>query len=331
MSSDIDPNERIELVVEPAQSGWRLDAFLAHHLTDYSRVHLRRVITAGAVTVDRAGCKPSYRLQPGQRISLVLPEIPREGPVPEDIPLDILYEDDCLAVVNKPPGMVVHPARGNWSGTLAGALQFHFAGHLSTTGGPTRPGIVHRLDRDTSGVILVAKNDNTHAKLAEQFEARSIEKEYFALTSGCPQLDRDMIDCAIGHHPHQREKMAVRRGDPDSRAAHTFYEVLERFDGFAAVGLTPKTGRTHQIRVHLDHIGCPVLCDRLYGGRAKITRGDIRRDASDEMVLLDRQALHAQRIKFSHPATGKIVEVEALLPEDMAVVLEELRKYRGDH
>ena len=327
-SSDLEPDDRIELVVEPTQSGWRLDAFLAHHLTDYSRVHLRRVITAGAVTVDQSGCKPSYRLQPGQRISLVLPEIPREGPAPEDIPLDILYEDDCLAVVNKPPAMVVHPARGNWSGTLAGALQFHFAGHLSTTGGPTRPGIVHRLDRDTSGVIMVAKNDQAHAKLAAQFEARSIEKKYFALTSSSPQLDRDVIDRAIGHHPHHREKMAVRHGDADSRTASTFYEVLERFDGFAAVLLTPKTGRTHQIRVHLSHIGCPVLCDRLYGGRAKITRGDIRRDLGDDLVLLDRQALHAQQIKFTHPLTGKILEVEAPLPADMAAVLEELRKYR---
>jgi 23S rRNA pseudouridine1911/1915/1917 synthase len=325
---EVEPDEPIELVVDPSQAGWRLDAFLAHHLTDYSRVHLRRVISSGAVTVDDSGCKPSYRLHPGQRISLVLPEIPREGPTPEDIPLDILYEDDCLAVVNKPPAMVVHPARGNWSGTLAGALQFHFAGQLSTTGGPTRPGIVHRLDRDTSGVILVAKNDQSHAKLAAQFEARTIEKQYFALTSGSPQRDRDVIDCAIGHHPFQREKMAIRRTDPNSRAAHTFYEVQERFDGFAAVLVTPKTGRTHQIRVHLDHIGCPVLCDRLYGGRARITRGDIRRDPSDDLVLLERQALHAYRLKFTNPSTGKPQEVEASLPEDMSAVLNELREYR---
>lgn len=329
-SSDrgVEPDERIELVVDASQSGWRLDAFLAHHLTDYSRVHLRRVITSGAVSVDGAGCKPSYRLHPGQRISLVLPEIPREGPTPEDIPLDVIYEDDCLAVINKPPAMVVHPARGHWSGTLTSALQFHFAGQLSTTGGPTRPGIVHRLDRDTSGAILVAKNDMTHAKLAAQFEARTIEKEYFALTSGSPQRDRDVIDCAIGHHPRQREKMAIRRSDPDSRPAKTFYEVLERFKGFAAVRLMPKTGRTHQIRVHLDHIGCPVLCDRLYGGRSKITRGEIRRDASDELVLLDRQALHAHRLKFTQPMTGAVHEVEAPLPEDMAAVLRELREYR---
>ncbi len=326
--SGFKPGQPIELIVAAAEAGWRLDAFLAHYLTDYSRVHLRRVITAGAVKVDGNGGKPSYRLRPGERVSLELPEIPREGPAPEDIPLDIIYEDDYLAVVNKPPNMVVHPARGNWSGTLAGALQFHFAGKLSTSGGPTRPGIVHRLDRDTSGAILVAKNDQVHAKLAMQFEARTIRKEYFALTIGSPTRDRDMIDCPIGHHPHQREKMAIRRHDSESRPAHTFYEVLERFQGFSALRAFPKTGRTHQIRVHLDHIGCPVLCDRLYGGRAQITRGEIRRDPADDLVLLNRQALHARWLQFTHPATGLRQEVEAPLPADMAIVLEELRKYR---
>lgn len=322
-------DDRIELVVSSSETGWRLDAFLAHHLTDYSRVHLRRVISSGAVTVDGGGCKPSYRLRPEQRVSLTLPEIPREGPTPEDIPLDIIYEDDCLAIINKPPAMVVHPSRGHWSGTLASALQFHFSGQLSATGGPSRPGIVHRLDRDTSGVILIAKNDQTHAKLAMQFEARTIEKEYIALTVGTPQRDRDMIEQAIGHHPHQRTKMAIRRDDPKSRSARTFYEVVERFEGFALIQLLPKTGRTHQLRVHLDHIGCPVLCDRLYGGRSKITRGDIRRDPADNLILLQRQALHASRLKFTHPKTGMPQEVEAPLPADMAAVLEELREYRS--
>ena len=154
----------------------------------------------------------------------------------------ILYEDEYLAVVNKPPGMVVHPARGHWSGTLASALQFHFGPALSTTGGPSRPGIVHRLDRDTSGAILVARNDIAHAKLSKQFHQRTIEKEYFALVAGCPERDRDYIDCPIGFHPHQREKMAIRRGDAQSRSAQTFYEVLERFEGFAAIKLLPKTG-----------------------------------------------------------------------------------------
>ncbi|HEY4760655.1 MAG TPA: RluA family pseudouridine synthase [Thermoguttaceae bacterium] len=320
--------ESVELTVEAAQAGWRLDVFLAYHFTDYSRVHLRRVISAGGVSIDGRGGKPAYRLKPGQKVTIILPPIPREAPQPEDIPLDILYEDEHLIVVNKPPGMVVHPARGHWSGTLASALQFHFGNSLSTTGGPSRPGIVHRLDRDTSGVILVARSDIAHAKLAKQFAQRSIEKEYFALVAGCPKRDRDYIDCPIGFHPHQREKMAIRHDEPTSRSAQTFYEVLERFDGFAALKLVPKTGRTHQIRVHLNHIGCPVLCDRQYGGRSKITRGEIRRDATDSLILLDRQALHARRLKFTHPATGESLEIEAPLPTDINAVLEELRKFR---
>ena len=322
-------SDPVELVVLPEESGNRLDAFLAQHFSDYSRVHLRRVITAGGVKVDRQGGKPAYRLKPGQRVSIVLPEIPREAPSPEDIPLEVLYEDDHLVVINKPPGMVVHPARGNWSGTLASALQFHFGESLSGSGGPCRPGIVHRLDRDTSGVILVARHDQAHGKLAVQFQDRSIEKEYLALVAGCPQRDRDFIEEPIGVHPKVREKMAIRRNDPNARCARTFYEVDERFDAFAALKVSLMTGRTHQIRVHLSHIGCPVLCDRQYGGRSKITRGEIRRDPDDTLVLLQRQALHARRLKFTHPASGKPLEVEAPLPDDLSATLAELREYRG--
>jgi 23S rRNA pseudouridine1911/1915/1917 synthase len=319
----------VELVVTEAEAGQRLDMLLAIHFHDYSRGLLRRAITAGGVGVDGKGSKPAYRVHAGQHVAIVLPDIPRQTPRPEDIPLEILYQDDDLVVVNKQPGMVVHPARGHWSGTLAGALQFHFGPGLSQAGGPTRPGIVHRLDRDTSGVILVARSEEAHAKLASQFQNRSIEKEYFALVSGTPQLDRDMIDRSIGVHPRQREKMAILRDGPASRPAQTFYEVLERFDGFAAVALHPKTGRTHQIRVHLAHVGCPVLCDRHYGGRAQITRGEIRRDPADALVLLDRQALHARRLRFVHPTSGQPMEIEAPLPADMSAVLAELRQYRG--
>ncbi len=259
---------------------------------------------------------------------VVLPDLPRQCPKPEPIPIDVLYEDDWLAVINKPAGMVVHPARGHWSGTLASALQFHYGGRLSQLGGPNRPGIVHRLDRDTSGAILVAKHDLGHGKLAAQFAERLVQKSYFALVAGAPQRDRDWIDQPIGIHPRQREKMAIRRDDPHRRTAQTFYEVLERFDGFAAVRAEPRTGRTHQIRVHLNHIGCPVLCDRHYGGRAVLTRGEIRRDPCDTHVLLSRQALHAWRLRFTHPNTGQPIEVEAPLPQDLAIVLAELRQYR---
>jgi 23S rRNA pseudouridine1911/1915/1917 synthase len=318
----------VELIVSDAEAGQRLDAFLTLHFHDYSRVHLRRVITAGGVLVNGKGGKPAYHVHAGERIAVTLPEIPREAPRPEDIPLEVLFEDDDLVVVNKPPGMVVHPARGHWSGTLAGALQFHFGPSLSSTGGPTRPGIVHRLDRDTSGVILVARTDQAHTKLAEQFWNRTIEKEYFALVAGRPDRDRDVIDRSIGVHPTQREKMAILHHE-DARTAQTFYEVAERFDGFAAMRVLPKTGRTHQIRVHLAHVGCPVLCDRAYGGRAQITRGEIRRDPGDQTVLLQRQALHARRLRFLHPRTAQPMEIEAPLPEDMAGVLDELRRYRN--
>jgi 23S rRNA pseudouridine1911/1915/1917 synthase len=322
-------SEPVELTVDATEAGSRLDVFLAAHFPDYSRVHLRRVISTGvAVIVDGRGGKPAYRLKAGQRVSVVLPQIPREAPRPENIPLEVLYEDEHVVVINKPPGMVVHPARGHWSGTLASALQYHFGPSLSTTGGATRPGIVHRLDRDTSGVILVARTDQAHSKLAKQFAARTIEKEYFALVSGCPQRDRDIIDCPIGFHPHVREKMAIRHDSPQSRPAQTFYEVLEPFDGFAALKLLPKTGRTHQIRVHLHHIGYPVLCDRQYGGRSQITRGEIRRDPADTTLLLERQALHAHRLRFQHPATGAAIDVEAPLPADIVSVLAELRTFR---
>jgi 23S rRNA pseudouridine1911/1915/1917 synthase len=327
--AEVPREEPVELVVAPEEAGWRLDVFLAHHLPEYSRVHLRRVITAGAVRIGDQGGKPSYRLVAGQRVRVVLPELPRESPHPEDIPIDVLYEDDWVAVVNKPPGMVVHPARGHWSGTLASAVQYRFAGRLSTLGGPTRPGIVHRLDRDTSGAILVAKSDPAHGRLARQFAERTIGKEYFALVAGRPRLDRDVIAEPIAPHPTQREKMAIRRDTPCSRTAETFYEVVEHFDGFAAVRIVPRTGRTHQIRVHLGHIGCPVLCDRQYGGRAQITRGEIRRDPADMTVLLARQALHARRIRFLHPQTGQPLEIEAPLFPDMATLLDELRQYRA--
>jgi len=314
------------LVVAPEDAGTRLDVYLAAHFPEYSRTHLRRVISAGGVTIDavRRG-KPAYRLCGGEEIDVVLPEIPREAPQPEKIPLDVVYEDDFMVAVNKPPAMVVHPSRGHWSGTLAAALQYHYGPSLSSTGGPTRPGIVHRLDRDTSGIIVVARTDQDHARLSAQFAERTVQKEYFAVVAGCPDRDRDRIDQPIGTHPHQREKMAIRHDERVSRPAETFYEVVERFgDSFAALRVQPKTGRTHQIRVHLAHVGCPVLCDRQYGGRSRLTRGELRH-SDDDTILLERQALHAHRLMVDHPRSGERMELVAPLPEDICRVLEELR------
>jgi 23S rRNA pseudouridine1911/1915/1917 synthase len=317
----------VEIVVAEEQSGKRLDVLLAEQFAQFSRVHLRRVIDAGGVTVDGANAKVAYRLKPGQKVLFHLPEIPRAGPIPEDIPLDLLYEDEHLAAINKRPGMVVHPARGHWSGTLTSALAFHFA-RLSTAGGPTRPGVVPRLDRDTSGVIVIAKSDAAHIGLAKQFENRTTEKEYAAIVVHGPDRDRDFIRKPIGPHPHQRDKMAIREDHPVSRAAETFYEVLERFDGFAYLRILPKTGRTHQIRVHLGSINAAVLCDRLYGSRAILTRGELMRQPKDETLLLDRQALHARRLKLKHPISGEELEFIAELPADIQRALAALREYR---
>ena len=324
------PPQRFEFLVTGDQAGQRLDALLAQQLPQYSRVHLRRVITAGEVLVDGARAKPAYRLNDGQRIDVRLPELPREGPEPEDIPLDILFEDEQIVAVNKPAGMVVHPAKGHWSGTLTAALAFHFQ-TLSSVGGPTRPGIVHRLDRETSGVIVVARTDQAHLHLAKQFEQRTTQKEYFALTTGVPDRDRDVIRQPIGVHPYQREKMAIRAGHSTSREAETFYEVQQRFGRFAAVKVMPKTGRTHQIRVHLAHIGCAVLCDRLYSGRSEITRGELARSESkadadnSSEVLLSRVALHARKLEIRHPATDEPISFEAPIPKDIQRTLAALQ------
>jgi 23S rRNA pseudouridine1911/1915/1917 synthase len=328
MSTELPEPLPLTYSVDEDAVGMRLDAFLAKQLTEFSRAHLQEAIRAKKVFVDSKTAKASHRLRAGQSISLVVPERRREGPEPEDIPLDVLYEDEYLSAINKPAGMVVHPAKGHWQGTLAGAVQYRF-GSLSGVGGPTRPGIVHRLDRDTSGVIVVAKNDQAHVKLAAQFEQRTTKKEYFALVAGTPDHDRDRIDRPIGAHPYQREKKAIREDHPTSRNAETFYEVIERFRGFAAMRLTPKTGRTHQLRVHLASIGCPVLCDRLYGSRARLTLADLTRNAEDDTELLTRQALHARRLELIHPKTGEPIVFEAPLPDDIQTAFDAIRERRA--
>ena len=317
---------RFEFTVAATDEGVRLDAFLVTRLDDISRTRLRKSITAGEVLVDGKPAKPAYRMHDGQRVAVAIEPALPDGPHPEDIPLDILYEDDHLAVINKPAQMVVHPAKGHWSGTLASALAYHFS-QLSGVGGLTRPGIVHRLDRDTTGVIVVAKSDNAHLRLAAQFEAREIEKEYHAIVRGVPDRDHDRIEQPIGVHPYQREKMAIRANHATAREAITEYDVVKRFSGFALMHIFPKTGRTHQIRVHLAHLGCPVLCDRLYAGHARITLGDLQR-TNDTKVLLERQALHAARIRFVHPDSGEPLQISAPLPADMQATLDALRARR---
>ncbi len=317
-----------EFVVPPEEEGRRLDVFLAQRLPQFSRTHLRRAIDGGTVLVDGVRTKVAYKLLPDQRVTVVAAEMPRQLPLPENIPLEILYEDTHIAAINKPPGMVVHPAKGHWSGTLTSALAYHFAS-LSQVGGVTRPGIVHRLDRDTSGVILVAKTDEAHGKLASQFEARDVFKQYVAICRGEIDRDRDRIDQPIGAHPHHRERMAIRAGHETSRDAKTDYEVVKRFRGFTWLHAFPKTGRTHQIRLHLTHIGCPVACDKLYAGHDQIRVVDLDRSSQDDTPIIQRQALHALRLKLAHPISGAPLEIEAALPPDMTDLITALETFRS--
>jgi 23S rRNA pseudouridine1911/1915/1917 synthase len=327
------PLKDLRFTVGEEHAGQRIDLFLTLKIDGYSRVFLRRVVMAEQVLVDGRPVKPAFRVFPVQQVTIGdLPPPPTDGPIAEDIPLDVLYEDECLVAINKPPGMVVHPAKGHWSGTLTAALAHHFTS-LSDAGGPTRPGIVHRLDRETSGVILIAKTNEVHFKLCAQFEARKVQKTYIAIVSGSLDRDRDRILHAIGHHPYQREKMAIRNGHPSSRDAETHFEVTQRFPGYAVLKVFPKTGRTHQIRVHLAHMGCPVLCDRLYGGHSQITRGQLLRRLvrglplrpQDSDIVLDRQALHAAQIEFVHPKTGQLLSLSAPMPADLQRVIDVLQ------
>lgn len=316
--------ESFQLIVEPEAAGTRLDTFLATHLTNFSRSAIGRAIRDGDVKVGEQLRKASYKIREGERITASVLPGEDAGPKPENIPLEILFEDEQIVVVNKPSGMVVHPAKGHWSGTLTSALAFHFQ-QLSQVGGSHRPGIVHRLDRDTSGVIIIAKTDAAHVQLTRQFEQREVEKEYFAICRGSVDRDRDWIRQPIGVHPYQREKMAIRAGHTTSRTAETFFEVAERFRGFISFRVFPKTGRTHQIRVHLAHIKCPVLCDPLYSGHRQLTAADLgtQRSASKDSILLDRLALHARRLKLRHPVSHEPLEFEA----DVPAALTEVTKY----
>lgn len=312
--------------------GKRIDSYLASRYPDYSRSVIQKVIEAGAVLINGQPAKASARVRLDDVITVWLPELADDAPVAEDVPLPVVYEDAAFVVVNKPPGMVTHPAKGHWSGTLVNALQFHFD-TLSTVAGTHRPGIVHRLDRDTSGLLIVAKEDRAHASLAAQFEGRTIRKEYLAIVRGEPSRDSDYIEKPIGFHPTERERMAIRLPEDGAKAASTFYEVLERLGGFSLVRCHPKTGRTHQIRVHLTHIGHPIVADKMYSGRAKLTVGDILGpDAEDaERVLIERQALHAHRLEFDHPRTGERLKLEAPIPADMAETLLALRAAASPH
>jgi 23S rRNA pseudouridine1911/1915/1917 synthase len=306
-------NELQLLTVGAEAAGARLDAFVAGQLHDISRTRIQRAIEDGDVLVNEHAAKSSYRVRAGDQIEIDLPEPPPVELRPEAIPLNVVYEDDDLIVVDKPAGLVVHPGAGQEAGTLANALVYHF-NELSGAAGRIRPGIVHRIDKETSGLLVVAKNDVTHERLSEQFRNREVFKLYVALVYGRLSDSRGEIEAHLGRSRHNRTRMAVLRGGA-GRAAHTLFEVAERYTEFTLLNVQIKTGRTHQIRVHLAHIGHPVVGDASYGGG----RDNTVRDAAikREIRSLGRHFLHSAQLAFAHPRTGHRLEFSSPLPPEL--------------
>jgi 23S rRNA pseudouridine1911/1915/1917 synthase len=304
-----------DLVVPPEQQGQRLDRFLTSFLGGHSRSQLQKLIADGHVTVAGRSARANLQLKSGDLVRVELPEAAPASVAGEELPLEILFQDDDLAVVNKPAGMVVHPAAGHSSGTLVNALLHHLTG-LSGIGGETRPGIVHRLDRGTSGVMVIAKNDQAHQELSRQFHDREVEKEYIALVWGVVQAGR-RIDAAIGRDPDDRQKMSARA--KHARSAVTRITRAMHLPGLTLCQVAIHTGRTHQIRVHLSAIGHPVVGDSVYGGVHRRVPGDIR-----AVQRLERPFLHAARLAFTHPRDGRRLEFTAPLPDDLQDVLDAL-------
>lgn len=320
-----DQNEPLTIKVGRTVKARRIDKYLHDRFSNFSRAMIQKQIAAGSVKVNGDIVKASFKLAPGDILELTLPELPSKEIEPEELPLDIIYEDDDLIIVNKQADMVVHPARGNLHGTLVNALA-HYSNELSSGLGDFRPGVVHRLDRNTTGVMVVTKNDTAQWKVAKQFENRTIKKEYLAIVHGTPELTADKISAPLGVHPKVREKYAIR---PETgKEAVTFYQVMEQFRGYSLIKCMPKTGRTHQIRVHLAYIKHSIVGDDMYGG--KLVYPWQLKDAQQavEEPVIARCALHAFTIEFKHPSTEKMVKFEAPLPKDMQHLLEMLRQYR---
>jgi len=325
--------DEVEVLVDADMAGGRLDAALARAHGLLSRNRIKELILAGAVSIDGSPVsEPKYRLRAGETITLVAPPPEDPDPQPEDIPLDILYEDDQLIVVNKPVGMVVHPAPGSPSGTLVNALIFHCGESLLGIGGVKRPGIVHRLDRDTSGVMVAAKTEQAHRHLAEQFADHGrtgpLHRAYIAFVWGSTETGKGTIEAPLGRDQNNRLKQAVRR---DGREAITHYFVEKRFGGegwdITRVQCHLETGRTHQIRVHMAHIGHPLVADAVYasGYATKIRR--LPEDVAGPVLALGRQALHAAELGFEHPTTGEEMFFEAPLPDDLQALEDALEGY----
>lgn len=297
--------------VSEEESGLRIDRYLAKKNTELSRSYIQKLLKNQEISVNDLPVKANYKVQQKDQILLTVPELSEPDILPEDIPLDILYEDEDLMIINKPKGMVVHPSAGHLSGTLVNAILYHCHGHLSGINGVMRPGIVHRIDMDTTGAILVCKNDMAHKDLAEQLKEHTIKRRYRAIVSGNLKEDTGRIEGPIGRHPVDRKKMAINY--KNGKEAVTHYQVLERFGNATYVECRLETGRTHQIRVHMASQGHPLLGDQVYGN-------------AKNPYHLQGQALHAMILGFVHPRTGEYMEFEAPLPEYFTKLLEKLRK-----
>ncbi|WP_439271429.1 RluA family pseudouridine synthase [Pseudochrobactrum sp. HB0163] len=329
-----------ELIADADAAGKRLDQWLASQLTpDLSRNRIQSLISAGHVLVDsRIVREPKHKLREGSIITLHIPQAEPAAPQPEDIPLDLLYEDHDIIVVNKPAGLVVHPGNGNWNGTLVNALIHHCGESLSGIGGVRRPGIVHRLDKDTSGVLVIAKHDKAHQNLSAQFADHGrtgmLERAYLALLWGMPERPAGTIDTWLGRSRRDRTKQAVVPEDrEDARHAITHYMVEERFgekdDATALASLVEcrlETGRTHQIRVHMAHIGHPLIGDDDYGSAYKTKANRLTGELQETIRNFQRQALHARLLAFEHPVTGQFMEFTTDMPQDMQKLLHAFRQ-----
>ena len=300
--------KQYDFIVLTEDAGQRLDQYLSLRLPQISRSQIQILIKEQHITVNSEPSKPNHRVRQGEQISVLIPPPQKIDLSPEDIELDIVYQDNDIAVINKRQGMVVHPAAGNYTGTLVNALLYH-CDDLSGINGEIRPGIVHRIDKDTSGLLVIAKNDNAHRNLADQIKKREVSRIYRAVVEGNIRMDEDSISAPIGRNPTERKKMAVIEG---GRHAVTHFRVLERFGVYTYLELTLETGRTHQIRVHLSHIGHPIVGDPLYGRRK-------------QKFNLNGQVLHAYRLSLRHPTTGEPMSFYAPLPDYFENLLTHLR------
>ena len=309
--SDDNCEEIREFLVEEDEEGDRLDVYLSDQFVDMSRSYIQKIIKDKKVTVNGKVEKAKYLVKEEDKVVIEIPKPKILEVVPQDIPIEIVYEDDDIIIVNKPQGMVVHPAPGNYEGTLVNAILYHCKGNLSSINGVIRPGIVHRIDKDTSGILMIAKNNNAHNCLAEQLKDHSITREYEFICRGVFKEDNVTVDRPIGRNPKDRLKMAIV---PNGKRAVTHFEVLERFNGYTHVRARLETGRTHQIRVHAMSINHPLVGDPVYGPK-------------NSKIKLNGQVLHAKKLGFIHPTTKEYVEFDSELPDYFQKLLEKLRKY----